>query len=209
MESKIQLIIIAHAALGGIALLAGLIAIIAKKGRAVHRVAGKVFFYSILLSIAISLIIAILPKHENPFLFAIGIFSGYFALTGYRAIGFKRNTANLFWDKVISWSMVLTGIFMLLYNPLFHRNLNIVLTAFGLVGLIFALRDLKLYKQQHKLRENWLKLHLGKMMGAYISATTAFVVVNNFFPGVYGWFIPGIIGGAFIALWMRRINQKN
>ena len=209
MESKIQLIIIAHAALGGIALLAGLLAIIVKKGRAVHRIAGKMFFYSMLFSIAISLIIAILPKHENPFLFAIGIFSGYFALTGYRAIGFKRTNLNLFWDKVISWSMVLTGGFMLFYNPLFHRNLNIVLTAFGLVGLIFALRDLKLYKQQHKLRENWLKLHLGKMMGAYISATTAFVVVNNFFPGVYGWFIPGIVGGTIITFWMRRINQKN
>jgi len=209
MENKIQLIIFAHAALGGIALLSGFVAIVAKKGRAVHRVAGKVFFYSMLLSNAISLIIAVLPKHENPFLFAIGILSAYFALTGYRAIGFKRNATNLFWDKVISWSMVLTGIFMVFYNPLFHHLINIVLTAFGLLGLVFALRDLKLYSQQTKLRENWLKLHLGKMMGAYISATTAFVVVNNFFPGVYGWFIPGVVGGIFITLWMRRVNQKS
>lgn len=209
MENNIQLIIYTHAALGGIALLSGLVAIVVQKGKTAHRFAGKVFFYSMLLSIAISLIIAVLPKHENPFLFAIGIFSAYFALTGYRAIGFKRNTANLFWDNLISWSMVLTGIFMVFYNPLFHHSINIVLTAFGLLGLVFALRDLKLYNQQTKLRENWLKLHLGKMMGAYISATTAFVVVNNFFPGVYGWFIPGVVGGIFITLWMKRINQKS
>ena len=47
------------------------------------------------------------------------------------------------------------------------------------------------------------------MLVGYISATTAFVVVNQFFPSVYGWFTPGIIGGLLIAYWIRKVNQKN
>jgi hypothetical protein len=45
------------------------------------------------------------------------------------------------------------------------------------------------------------------MLGGYISATTAFVVVNGFFPSFYGWFIPGIFGGLIIAYWMRKLNR--
>ena len=44
------------------------------------------------------------------------------------------------------------------------------------------------------------------MIGGYIAASTAFVVVNEFFPSFYGWFIPGIIGGFFIAYWLRKLN---
>ena len=46
------------------------------------------------------------------------------------------------------------------------------------------------------------------MLGGYISATTAFVVENNFFPSFYGWFIPEIIGGLIITYWSRKINKR-
>jgi hypothetical protein len=82
------------------------------------------------------------------------------------------------------------------------------LTVYGLVGLIFSIRDLDLYKDREKLKNDWLKIHLGKMIGGYISATTAFVVVNNFFPSIYGWFIPGIFGGIYISYWMMKLNKK-
>ena len=88
-------------------------------------------------------------------------------------------------DKIISWAMLFTGLVMILYNPIFNSKINIILTVFGLVGLIFSIRDLVLYKDIKKLKKGWLKLHLGKMIGGYISATTAFVVVNNFFPSFY------------------------
>jgi len=55
---------------------------------------------------------------------------------------------------------------------------------------------------------NWLKMHLGKMIGAYISTTTAIVVVNNFFPGFYGRYIPGILGASFITYWIRKIVTR-
>ena len=46
------------------------------------------------------------------------------------------------------------------------------------------------------------------MIGGYISATTAFVVVNEFFTGIYGWFIPGTLGGLYIIFWIRKLNRK-
>lgn len=197
-----------HAGFGGIALIFGLVALIAKKGNFIHKKSGKVFFYSMLLSAVTALIISILPNHENPFLFAIGIFSSYFILTGYRALRFKKNNPELILDQIISWIMLLTGITMIFYPVIMNSSINIVLTVFGIVGLLFAIRDIRLYKQAEKLKKGWLKLHSGKMIGGYIAATTAFVVVNELFPGFYGWFIPGIIGGIYITYWMMKLGRK-
>jgi uncharacterized membrane protein len=196
-----------HAAFGGIALLAGLVALIARKGKSIHKKFGLLFFYSMLMSALLALIIATLPDHKSPFLFSIGIFSAYLILTGYRALQFKVNSVKPM-DKVLSWLMVVTGITMVLYPIVLEQKINIVLTVFGIIGLSLSLRDLNLYRQPEKLKRGWLKLHLGKMIGGYIAASTAFVVVNNFFYGIYGWFVPGIVGGIYIAYWMRKLNRK-
>ena len=153
LEKIAEILIYLHAGFGGIALLAGLLSMIAKKGLAIHKKSGLVFFHTMLISAITAMIVAFLPNHESPFLFAVGIFSLYFILTGKRSLRFK------------------------------HKN-------------------------PERLKKSWLKLHLGKMLGAYISATTAFVVVNEFFPSFYGWFIPGIVGGFFITYWIRKLNGK-
>jgi hypothetical protein len=105
--------------------------------------------------------------------------------------------------------MIFTGVVMIVYNPIFNNRINIILMVFGVVGLIFSIRDILLFKNIEKLKKGWLKLHLGKMIGGYISATTAFVVVNNFLPSIYGWFIPGIIGGIYIMYWMNKLNNHS
>lgn len=208
MEKTIQILIYIHAAFGGFALLAGLISIIAKKGKNIHRKSGLIFFYSMMLSGITAMIVAILPNHQSPFLFAVGIFSLYFVLTGNRALNFKRKNPNLKIDKIISIIMITTGILMILLPVILTKSINIILVVFAIVGIIFSVRDLMLFKTPERLRKGWLKLHLGKMIGGYISATTAFVVVNEFFPSLYGWFIPGIVGGFVIAYWMKKMNKK-
>jgi len=207
-EKLIELLIYSHAVFGGIALISGLIALMVKKGKVIHKKSGKLFYYCMLLSALTALIISCLPQHKSPFLFAIGIFSSYFIITGYRALRFKNKNTVLKRDKIISGIMIATGIVMILYHPLMHQKINIVLTAFGVIGLFFSSRDLILYKNPDKLHEVWLKLHLGKMIGGYISAATAFVVVNNFFPSYYGWFIPGTFGAVYIIFWIRKLNKK-
>ena len=208
MEKTIQILIYIHAAFGGIALLAGLVSIIAKKGKNIHRKSGLIFFYSMMLSGIIAMIVAVLPNHESPFLFAVGIFSLYFVLTGNRALNFKRKKTDLKIDKLISITMITTGVLMILLPIILTKSINIVLIVYAIVGIIFSVSDLILFRNPERLRKGWLKLHLGKMLGGYISATTAFVVVNEFFPSFYGWFIPGIVGGFVIAYWMRKMNKK-
>ena len=208
MEKTIQILIYIHAAFGALALLAGLVSIIAKKGKNIHRKSGLIFFYSMMLSGIIAMIVAVLPNHESPFLFAVGIFSLYFVLTGNRALNFKRKNPDLKIDKLISIIMISTGVLMILLPIILTKSINIILVVYAIVGIIFSVSDLILFRNPRRLRKGWLKLHLGKMLGGYISATTAFVIVNQFFPSFYGWFIPGIVGGFIIAYWMRKMNKR-
>ncbi|MCA6365721.1 MAG: DUF2306 domain-containing protein [Cytophagales bacterium] len=208
IEKATRILIYSHAFLGGIALFSGMVSLIAKKGKTIHRKSGKVFLFSMLSSALTALIISVLPNHESAFLFSIGVFSSYLILTGYRAISYKSKNVNLTIDKIISWTMIVLAFLMMFYNPIFNNKVNIVLTVFGIVGLFLSIRDLILYKNIERLTAGWLKLHLGKMIGGYISATTAFVVVNDFFPSFYGWFIPGIIGGFYITYWMNKLKSK-
>ncbi|WP_298424376.1 DUF2306 domain-containing protein [uncultured Kordia sp.] len=208
MEIFATYLIYIHATLGSIAFIAGFIAIITKKGDNYHKKSGIVFYYAMLLAAISALIIAVLPKHENPFLFTIGLFSAYFIITGYRALRFKKPNPLLIFDKVISGCMLLTGIIMIAYPIIFTGKINILLTIFGSVGIIFSIRDLLLFKNIKKLRKSWLKLHIGKMLGGYIAAVTAFIVVNQFIPGIAGWLTPSIFGAAYITYWFKKLKKK-
>jgi hypothetical protein len=203
----IQLFIYTHATCGGIALLAGTIALITKKGRRAHKRSGIIFFYAMLVSAFMAFIISISPDHENPFLFSIGVFSTYFLVSGYRSLKFKEAHFDLKVDKIISLLILITGVTMILYPILLLGQINSVLLVFGLVGLLFGIKDLLLFRDEKRLKKSWLKLHLGKMTGAYIAAVSAFFVVNNILPGVWNWFIPGIFGTLFITIWMHRIKS--
>jgi len=207
MENLAQILIYIHASFGGLALLFGAIALFSKKGSRVHKKSGILFFYTMLVSAFMALVIANIPNHESLFLILIGIFSTYFLVGGYRCLNYKKKDSNLVIDKVIAWSMLVTAIGMIIIPIILNKEINIVLAVFGIVGLIFSIRDVSLYKKRDKLKKVWLKLHVGKMMGGYISAVTAFMVVNEFLPGAYGWFLPGLIGGIYISYWMRKINK--
>jgi len=206
MELLIKIMIYIHAATGGFALIAGFISIISKKGDNLHKKSGIFFFYTMLTSGVTAMIVAVIPNHQSPFLFAVGIFSTYFILTGYRAINFKNDNPNLTVDRWIAKGMIFTGILMILLPMILTSSINIVLTVFAIIGILISVKDLILYKNLNQLKKSWLKLHLSKMIGGYISATTAFIVVNNFFPSMYSWFVPSIIGGFIIAYWIKKIK---
>lgn len=206
MELAKILIYYIHAPLGGIALLAGGVVLIVKKGNGAHKKWGSVFYYSMLMSAIAALVISVLPKHNSAFLFSIGLFSSYFLISGLRSLAYKQNEFTLIGDRIVAYLISATGLVMVLYPIIFYGKLNIILSVFGVVGLLFGIRDLRLYKDRAQLKRDWLKLHLGKMIGGYIAAVSAFFVVNQILPGIWNWFVPGMVGGVYIAYWMRKLN---
>lgn len=208
MESTIQVLIISHAVLGGIALLSGAIALAVKKGSVPHKKAGKVFYYSMLASALFAFIVSCMPGHESPFLFAIGLFSVYFLLSGYRSLRFKKRGINLKWDRIISIGVLITGLAMVLYPLITKGVFNLVLGTFGIASIYFGIRDFMLYRKPEKVKAEWLNLHVGKMTGGYIAAVSAFFVVNRILPGIWNWFAPSIIGTIYIIYWLRKLNKK-
>ena len=207
MQNFISILIIIHAGLGGIALLSGLIAVLSKKGKKTHTKSGLLFYYTMLTSAFTALIISVLPMHENPFLFSIGIFSSYFILMGKQALTFKKGIKLLLLEKSMTIIFLLTGFFMITYSFTIYQTINVVLLIFGILAVLFGIRDLRLLYNPQSLKQKWLGLHIGNMMGGYIAAVTAFVVVNEIFPGVYGWFLPGILGGLYSYYWIRRVKS--
>lgn len=203
----IDYFLFSHAFLGGIALLFGLVALVTRKGSKTHKFGGKVFFWSMLISGLIAMVISWLPDHTSPFLFAIGVFSLYLISSGYLAIRYKKPHVNLTFDKVLSLLMAITALGMILTPVILSSELNIVLLVFGAIGLTLSIQDLRTYSKPDQLRQKWLQAHLGKMVGGYIAAVTAFVVVNEVLPSLVAWLAPTVIGTTFIIYWTRKVSK--
>ena len=201
MEPIIQILIIIHAILGTIALISGLIAIITRKGSKVHKQGGICFVYSMFLSGAVAIFVSVLPGHENPFLFSIGIFSIYFLLIGYRATKFKNPNHKLTFETRISQLMFLVCSAMIIMPIINSFSLNIVSTVFGVFA---SLSNILQFRNIEDTKKKWLSIHLGNITGAYISAVTAFMVVNQLLPGTLNWFAPSVPGAIFIIYWLRK-----
>ena len=182
MNNLANILIIIHATFGGVALLCGTGALIAKKGNKFHKRLGNIFFYSMLISGIIALVIAVLPTNWNPFLFAVGVFSTYLIVSGKRALNLKRKEIKITLDTYLAIVMLLTAIGMIILPLLLLGELNIVLTVFGVLGFFLSVGDLRMFRRGN-YKKKWLAKHIGNMTGGYIAAFTAFVVVNQILPG--------------------------
>ncbi len=160
-----------------------------------------------------ALVLAIL--HNIPFLFAVGIFSGYMNITGYAILRQKRrgllNQTGLL-ERATSVLMLLFSLYLLGYGVyiLFQSD------YFGLVFIFFAQssfrmlwQDWRLFKQQGVTPSTWLVIHLTRMIGTSIAAYTAFLVVNSSSRvSLLGWFLPTLLGVPIIVYWSRRVREK-
>ena len=70
------------------------------------------------------------------------------------------------------------------------------------------MRDIQMLRTKPTDKKFWLYQHISKMSGGYIAAVTAFVVVNEFIPGIYGWLSPTVIGTIYIVYHQMRFRKK-
>jgi len=213
MEQIITIAIYIHAFFGGIGLITGIASAIVKKGSSLHKKLGKLFSIGMFTSSIISLPIACMPNHENPFLFAIGLFTIYLVVTGNRALNFKpkqkTKVGNI--DKIISGSMVIISLLMTLYGAfgLIKGNSQFTLYAFfGGFGLLLSIKDFSFYKNFKNQKNAWLLNHIRKISGALIASITAFIVAGIGIGSLLAWILPSVIGTFYIIYWTRKYKPK-
>lgn len=212
MEKLIQNLIYFHAFFGAIGLITGALSIIVKKGANVHRKTGRIFSYSMIISSIISLVIAQMPNHENTFLFSIGIFTIYLVLSGNRALTFqsKIKTGAEIVDKIISGGMFLISLIMITFGILGiiqAIGFSLLYGFFGGFGLFLSVNDFRNFHKHHQNKNSWLAIHIGRMVGAYIATTTAFLVVALQTKSLFFWISPTIVGTTGIIYWIRKSRK--
>jgi uncharacterized membrane protein len=208
MPSLYQLLLIVHIVAGTTGLLSGTLAAIVKKGSSAHKVSGQFFFWGMLLASIAALVLSNLPEHHNLFLFAVGGFTLYMIVSGYRVIFAKRNAKiktapNYLPDYVIQLLGVLFGGFLLwmgIKSLLNEETFGIVPIVFGVININFARVDFQLIYSKKPIQSFWMRNHIVRMMGGMIASYTAFLVVNiKIQPNWILWLAPSLIGSLLIT----------
>ena len=183
-----------HIAAGSSALIVGLVAIIASKGKKLHRLSGRLFL--MLMSVVIITgLIGVFVFGRNTFLLVITVLSGYQAFSGYRAIKAKSNA-----PKFIDVCMCLPALIAVSYFLYYFSSIGMIwspIIIYSTVGwlLLMIVYDLGRYFIPAKLYGNmWLYEHILKMVSAFTGLLSAFsgTVLPQYQP--YSQFVPSVLG---------------
>ena len=86
--------------------------------------------------------------------------------------------------------------------------MGIVLAVFGSIGLSGVWQDIRYYRGLQKEKMYWLSVHIGRMVGGFIAATTAFLVnTTQYLPAIPSfiyWLLPTVILVPLIGKWNRK-----
>ncbi|MCE2995440.1 MAG: hypothetical protein ACK5RG_01740 [Cyclobacteriaceae bacterium] len=203
-----------HIAGGTIALVSGLIAMFATKGGKTHRLAGKIYFAGMTAVFVGALFTAI--GHRKDFLLMVAFFSYYMTVRGYRILYLKKLNLGQK-PQLMDWIISsLSGVFIIsllgwgIWALMQGVGMGIAGIMFALIGSSFLIADARNFIQPPKEKMHWWYSHISSMGGSYISAVTAFVVVNIQLPqhNWILWILPGIIGGIIIGRTIRKYKVK-
>jgi len=189
-----------HIIAGSVALIIGGIAALAEKGGKLHLRTG--FYFAVAMAITAISAVVLSILNYNPFLLSIGFFTAYLVGSGYlwaQRIPLARRHVL---GRYIGAAGIITAIGMF-YTAIDGSSWNVVLLVFGSILAIFSGSDA--FRQ--KPPKNPIALHGGRMGGAYIAATTAFLVVNVEWT-VVAWLLPTAIGSPLIAISLRRFAKR-
>jgi hypothetical protein len=212
MEQVIKSALAMHIAAGSLSLVSGPLAIGFKHGGKWHRVAGKIFFFAMLMVAATAFFLGL--AHQNYFLFIVAIFSAYLVSSGYRILYLKKlgksqKPALLDWS--ITGTMFLFSLSFFAWGSYLAMNgisFSLVYFTFGGISFWLVMKDRKLYRSVDLEKNFWLYAHITKMIAGLIAAFTAFLVVNvQFQPGFVVWIFPSFVGG-WVIRYYTTLNRK-
>lgn len=197
-----------HILFGSFGLIAGTISMVLKKGNNKHKKIGRIFAFSMLLTGLSAIMITFIKP--NDFLAAIGIFTIYMSGSGYMALNIKKH-------KKVLKALILLGILSFVRFILLGINHFIEGESMAVVNLVFAFILMAfIFKDIQNIRYDISRSvphHLQRMCGAYISALTAFLVVNSnnmplSLPAPFYWLLPTVLVTPFIVKWSAMYAPK-
>lgn len=213
MDALFKTFLMLHIVAGTTGLITGTINIIGKKGGKIHRVVGRVFLYSMLTVGLSAFILSVL--HPNYFLFIVAVFTLYMVSSGTRYLYLKnlsKGQKPAIIDWLLTYFMLSFGVLFVLFGlyHLVHKNpFGIVFIVLGIIGLRLVQADFRNFRGSSNVVNTWLTAHIQRMIGAYIAALTAFLVVNNtVIPGYIAWLLPTVIMLPLIVMWVRKYKVK-
>lgn len=197
---------------GTVSLVAGCVNIIRKKGDRLHKKIGRAFLIGMVATGISAFVLAVI--RPNQFLFAVGVFSVYMVVSGYRYIRWNPAEGRHFgwFDRALTAAMVLAGLYFLWLGGLALSRANAfgtVFLVFGLLGGMYVVQDLRYHGGRAKRANFALLAHIQRMTGGFIASLTAFLVVNarhlpSEIPGAAYWLLPTVVITPLIVHWSRK-----
>ncbi|UPT66349.1 MAG: hypothetical protein M0D57_18045 [Sphingobacteriales bacterium JAD_PAG50586_3] len=216
MEKLLHTLIIIHIAGGALSLLSGILPMVVTKGNNTHRLFGKIFFAGMTVVFLTGFTVSLIKNLQ--FLFLISIFSYYLVASGYRSLYLKKLHRGQK-PAVVDWllnivaglfmaGMVVWGIYLIANGAI---SMGIVSLVFGLVGVRGVYKSVNSFIKQPTSKILWIEGHIAGMVGGYIAAVTAFLVVNNDkyigLPGLVAWLLPTLLLVPLIIFWSRKYKK--
>lgn len=206
---KTEHILWIHIVAGAISLLIGLFVFLMKKGGIYHKRLGEIYFWAMFVVFITSVYVSVIK--QNWFLLLIGFFSFYLVFSGIRYSKIRQVDSVYLLDLIRVPFFTISFISMIIWGIWGFSNgkisFGIILILFGSIGSRLCLGDIKLFllKQNRVDKRSWMKDHVGRMTGSYISAFTAFAVNNiTFLPPLAIWLSPTVIGILVIVYYYRK-----
>ena len=201
-----QILLTIHILAGTIALLCAALAVTSEKGKKLHVLSGRTYFWCMVAIFLTAIPMSIITS--NIFLFLIAIFSFYLAFAGMR---FARNRKGV--ATTLDWTavglMILSGLGMWILSAIYFSNNNsqyIVLFVFGFLAIALGYADFRSYKNKTATGKKRLSRHLTNMMGGTIAVITAVLVVNvDLEPAWVWWVLPTALITPVIFWWNVKV----
>ena len=201
-----QILLPIHILAGTIALLCAALAVSSEKGKRLHVLSGRTYFWSMATIFLTAIPMSIISN--NIFLFLIAIFSFYLAFAGMRFARNRKGVATTL-DWIAVSLMVLSGLGMWILAAIYFSNTNtqyIVLLIFGFLAIALGYADFKSHKNKSAIGKERISRHLTNMMGGTIAVVTAVLVVNPpFEPEWVWWVLPTVMITPLIFWWNSKI----
>ena len=201
-----QILLPIHILAGTIALLCAALAVSSEKGKRLHVLSGRTYFWSMATIFLTAIPMSIISN--NIFLFLIAIFSFYLAFAGMRFARDRKGVATTL-DWIAVSLMILSGLGMWILAAIYFSNTNtqyIVLLIFGFLAIALGYADFKSHKNKSAIGKERISRHLTNMMGGTIAVVTAVLVVNPpFEPEWVWWVLPTVMITPLIFWWNFKI----